>query len=178
MKDIEGIETVLERLKPHWKEIDAHFEHENNHFKALFAQDHDLIGRVLKCHLIIEHYLERFIAAHYGIQDLPEAKLSFFQKAKLLPDAGSAAAFVKPGILRLNAIRNGFGHTLRPVLRNGELGAINECLAVSRRGVVFKEPIDAIEAFTTVASTFLIVPPPHLQQAFIEAFADVRVYAL
>lgn len=78
MRDIEGMETVLERLKPHWKEIDAHFDHENNHFKALLAQDHDLIGRVLKCHLIVEHYLERFISAHYGIKDLAEAKLSFY----------------------------------------------------------------------------------------------------
>lgn len=178
MRDIEGIERVLERLKPHWAEIDAHFEHENNQFKALLAEDHDLIGRVLKCHLIIEHYLGRFITAHYGIQDIAEAKLSFFQKAKLLPDAGSASAFVKPGILRLNSIRNNFGHTLRPVLRFGSLGAINECLAIARQGVSFGGPIDAIESFTTVASTFLIVPPPNLQQVFIEAFSEVRVNAL
>jgi hypothetical protein len=178
MRDIEGIDRVVEQLNPHWKEIEAHFEHENNQFKALLAQDHDLLGRVLKCHLIIEHYLGRFLTAHYGIRDLPEAKLSFFQKAKLLPDTASAAAFVKPGILRLNAIRNDFGHTLRPVLRHNGLGPINDALAVARQGVKFQEPIEAIEAFTTVAGTFLIVAPPKLQEVFIRAFSEVRVNAL
>ena len=178
MRDIEGIDTVVKRLKPHWKEIDAHFEHENNHFKALLAQGHDLLGRVLKCHLIIEHYLGRVLTAHCGIHDLAEAKLSFYQKAKLLPDTASAAAFVKPGILRLNVIRNDFGHTLRPVLRHSDLGPINDALRVARQGVQFKEPIEAIEAFTTVASTFLIVPPPNLQEVFIRAFSEVKVNAL
>ncbi len=177
MRDIEGIETVVERLKPHWKAIEAHFEHENNRFKALLAQDHDLLGRVLKCHLVIEHYLDRFLTAHYEIRDLADAKLSFYQKAKLLPDSASAAAFVKPGIVRLNTIRNQFGHTLRPVLRNNDLGTINDALSVARRGVKFKEPIEAIEAFTTVACTFLIVPPPKLQEIFMKAFSEVKVNA-
>src|SRR5437868_70710 len=98
MRDIEGIEEVVRQLEPHWPEIFAHFELENRHFKALIAQDHDLMGRVLKCHLIIEHYLGRFLAGHFGIDDLADAKLTFFQKAKLLPDSGAAAAMVKPGI--------------------------------------------------------------------------------
>lgn len=179
MKDIEGIDRVVEHLRPHMKDIDAHFDKENNYFKALLAEDHDLMGRVLKCHLIIEHYLERFITAHYriGNKDLVDSKLSFFQKAKLLPDARTAASFVKPGVLRLNTIRNEFGHTLRPVVRSQDLGAINECLAVMRKGIQFRQPIEAIEAFTTVAATFLVVPPPELQKVFIEAFAEVRVHA-
>jgi hypothetical protein len=177
MRDIEGIEEVVRRLEPHWPEIFAHFEHENRHFKALLAHDHDIMGRVLKCHLIIEHYLARFLAAHFGIDDLPDAKLTFFQKAKLLPESGAAASMVKPGILMLNAIRNQFGHTLRPVLRGQDLGPIAEVLRVARRGAEFAEPIDAIEAFTTVACTFLIVPPPRLQAVFAQAFAHVRANA-
>jgi len=139
------------------------------------AQEHDLIGRVLKCHLVLENYLDRFLAAHFGITDLANAKLSFFQKATLLPQKASAAAFVKPGVLRLNAIRNQFGHTLRPVLRVKDLGPIDVVLSIARQRVSFKQPIDAIEAFTTVACTFLIVPPPHLQKIFMEAFKNVRV---
>jgi hypothetical protein len=178
MKDIEGLDKVLDRLKPHWPEIDAHFMHENDLFKSLLAEDHDLIGRVLKCHLIVEHYLGRFISSHYCIRDLSKTRLSFSQKAQLLPDASSAAAFVKPGILRLNKIRNDFGHTLQPGLSFSSLGPINDILGAARQGASFSEPIEAIEAFTTVASTFLIVPPPNLQQIFLEAFSDVRVNAL
>ncbi|MEO7862043.1 MAG: hypothetical protein ABIU05_16740 [Nitrospirales bacterium] len=178
MRDIEGIEDVVASLGPHWTEIHEHFERENDRFKKLMAQDHDILGRVLKCHLVIEHYLERFLSSHFGIEHLANAKLSFFQKATMLPDSGSAAAFVKPGILKLNTIRNQFGHTLRPVLRQSDLGPINEVLGVARKDVTFAEPIDAIHAFTTVASTFLIVPPPNLQKVFVEAFSKVKVNAL
>ena len=177
MRDIEGIEKVVERLRPHMPEILETFERENARFKALMSQDHDLLGRVLKCHLVVEHYLERFLSVHFGIEDLAQVKLTFHQKAKLLPDQASAAAFVKPGVVRLNAIRNQFGHTLRPVLTIQDLGPMNDVLGIARAGVQFDEPIQAIEAFTTVACTWLIVPPQHLQQAFVEAFANVRVHA-
>jgi hypothetical protein len=177
LRDIEGIEDVLGKLRPHWDEIEKHFEHENDQFKALMAEDHDTLGQVLKCHLIVEHYLDRFLSVHFGIDDISSVKLSFFQKARLLPDHASAAAFVKPGILKLNQIRNQFGHRLRAELHRGQFGPINEILEVARNGVHFEEPIDALRAFTTVASTFLVVPPPTLQDVFMDAFSTVRVHA-
>lgn len=175
MRDIEGIDKVVQRIKPHLPEIEENFERENERFKTLLGQDHDLIGRVLKCHLILEHYLERFLADHLGAPELAQAKLTFFQKAQLLPSQGHSAAFVKPGILRLNAIRNMFGHSLRPELQMGEVDVLTQALAVVRAGVRFDDPVEVIEAFTTVACTWLIIVPPHLQQAWAEAFAEVRV---
>lgn len=175
MRDIEGIDEVVRKIKPFLPEIEDNFERENDRFKALISQDHGLIGRVLKCHLILEHYLERFLAQHFGTESMKEAKLSFFQKAQLLPNQGHAAAFVRPGILRLNAIRNKFGHTLSPELEMGELEPLSQVLRLTRAGTNFAEPIDVIEAFTTVACTWLIIVPEHLQQAWIDAFSHVRV---
>lgn len=40
------------------------------------------------------------------------------------------------------------------------------------------EPIDAVEAFTTVACTWLVVPPKHHQQLFNDTFSEIRVNAL
>lgn len=174
MRDIEGVEEVVRSLTPHWEVIERHFHEENARYIALLQHDHDTLGRVLKCHLIIDHYLDRFLTEHLGIEDVADVKLSFFQKCKLLPNRGSAAAFVKPGILKLNSVRNRFGHTLQPDLENENLGPINEALAVARpnhRG----DNLSRIEAFTTVAVTFLVVPPPNLQQAFLDAFREVRV---
>ena len=54
-------------------------------------------------------------------------------------------------------------------------GSREDVLGVARPGVNFSTPIDAIEAFTTVASTFLIVPPPALQTVFMQAFQAIRV---
>lgn len=178
MRDIDGIEKVVEKLKPHYEQIEEHFASENEKFKALLQHDHDLVGRVLKCHLIVEHYLERYLETHYGIDDIENAKLHFFQKAQLLPNKKSAAAFVKPGILKLNSIRNRFGHTLQPDLNMDELGKIGDVLSVVREGAKFDSPIEAIEAFTTVVATFLIVPPKELQEVFIDAFSELRVNQL
>ncbi|MDO9319551.1 MAG: hypothetical protein Q7V56_15320 [Gammaproteobacteria bacterium] len=176
MRDIEGVEDVVRSLAPHWKEIEAHFHQENAQLIELLRHDHDSLGRVLKCHLIVEHYLDRFLAEFLNLQDIVDAKLSFFQKAKLLPNQGSATAFVKPGILKLNSIRNRFGHTLRPDLNMEELGPINEVLALARPNNQ-GDHLSRIEAFTTVAVAFLVVPPPNLQAAFLEAFRAVRVNA-
>lgn len=175
MRDIEGIETVLQKLKPHWDAIQEHFEEENARFKELLAREHDSLGRVLKCHLIVERYLERFLTANYRIQDLEGIRLSFFQKGQLLPGAGTAAAFVKPGVLKLNSIRNHFVHTLDTEIREEDLGPINEVLGIARHGVVFEDAIKRIEAFTTIACTFLVVAPPDLQGVFMDAFSEVRV---
>jgi hypothetical protein len=176
MKDIEGIEHVLHVLEPHWSEIEEDFDRHNRRFLELAAADHDAIGRVLRAHLVIESFLNTSLVSCYGIEDISELKLSFFQKAKLLPTRDSSAAFVRPGILQLNSVRNKFGHRLNHEIERHEISAILEALAVARPGIDFTNPILAIEAFTPVACAFLSVPPPHLQQLFMEAFANVRSY--
>ena len=105
---------------------------------------------------------------------LAEAKLSFFQKAKLLPDGASSAAFVKPGILQLNSIRNKFAHRLEFEIRLDEISAISDVLSIARSGAEFPSPVEAIEAFGPVACAFLSVPPPHLQCLFMEAFSHAH----
>lgn len=178
MRDIEGIEKVVDRLKPHMAEIEAHFNVENARFIELMSRPHDVVGRLLKCHLVVEHYLDRFLSEHFGIEDVESAKLGFFNKAMLLPSRASSAAFVKPGILKLNSLRNRVGHNLDTNISLGDLGPINDVLAIARAGVNFAESIKAIEAFTTVACTWLIVPPKEHQQLFLDAFSEVRVNAL
>lgn len=175
MRDIEGIEKVVARLRPHMAEIEAYFNEENERFKALMNHPHDTIGRLLKCHLVVEHYLERYLAETFGLSNIQEAKLGFFNKAMLLPTQGSSAAFVRPGILRLNKLRNDVGHSLGREPDFDGLGPIQEVLRIARSGVAFGSPIEAIEGFATVACTWLIVPPRQHQQLFAEAFSEVRV---
>lgn len=178
MRDIEGIEDVVKSLKPHWAAIDAYFAEENARYKGLMAGDHDALGRILKCHLIVENYLNRYLEAHYRLADVEDVRLSFYQKSKLLPDAATTAAFVKPGILELNAIRNQFSHQLNASIQNIAMHRINDVLAIARSGVAFVNNLERIEAFTTVACAFLIIPTPELQTVFMEAFKTVRVCSL
>lgn len=177
MRDIEGIEKVMELLRPHMAEIEARFNGENERFKALMNHPHDTIGRLLKCHLVVEHYLERYLVESFGLQNVQDAKLGFYNKAMLLPTQASSAAFVRPGILRLNRLRNDVGHALGREPKFKDLGPIQEVLLTAREGIDFASPIEAIEAFTTVACTWLIVPPQEHQELFQEAFSEVRVSA-
>lgn len=159
-------------------DIEARFNTENAKFIALMSKPHDVVGRLLKCHLVVEHYLNRFLSEHFSIEDVESAKLGFFSKVMLLPSKATSAAFVKPGILKLNTLRNRLGHNLDSVIAFSDLGPISEVLAIARKGVIFKEPIDAIEAFTAIACTWLIVPPKEHRQLFIDAFSEVKVNAL
>jgi len=174
MRVIEGIDKIIAVLKPHMKEIEDHFNNENEKFKSLIESDSDSIGKILKCHLIIEHYLNRFISDFYQINDISKVKLTFYQKAKLIPDNKTAASFVKPGILKINNIRNRVVHQLYVNLDEIDTESIDIVLNIAREGIRFKNQIEKIEAFTTIACTFLIIPPPNLQQLFIEAFSEVR----
>jgi len=175
MRDIEGIEKVLKVLKPHFKEVNANFELENNRYKSLLNREHDVLGRVLKSHLIVEHYIDRFLLEKYKIENVSEARLSFSQKVKLLPDKASAVAFIKPGILRLNSVRNKFGHSLNFALKFDDVNSIRQILKTLDEDKNFIEPVECIETFTTIVVAFLIVPPIGLQELFLEAFSDIRI---
>ena len=175
MRDIEGIQEVVEKLKPHFAVIEQHFEHENRIFIDLVSSAHNTLGRVLKCHLIVEHYLNRFLVAHFDINNFDNVRFTFAQKATLLPNRAAAAAFVKPGIFELNRIRNRFAHSLGAELPIQDLGPIRTVLDIARSRVVFGSSVEAIEAFTTVACTFLVPTPAELQQVFAEAFSTIQV---
>ena len=176
MKDIEGIEKAIAALKPYWQEIEADFNRHNERFIRLLAVDHEPIGRILRAHLVIENFLDTFLTNFYEIEEFDDLRLTFVQKAKLLPSKRSSAAFVRPGIIQLNTVRNKFGHEIDRSVENLDLSAINEVLRHTRPNVKFASKIDAIEGFAAVACAFLSVPPQHLQGIFMKAFADVRSF--
>lgn len=177
MKDIEGIDRAIAVLKPHWNEIDAEFERHNNRFKDLFAADHDTIGRVLRAHLVVESFLESYLRETFGF-DSDALRLSFAQKAGMLPTGRSSAAFVRPGVIQLNKVRNRFAHDMKHAVEQHHVSAIYEALEISRKTAKFPDPVEAIEAFAAVACAFLSVPPPRLNELFRKAFAEVRVYPI
>jgi hypothetical protein len=76
-------------------------------------QDVDAIGRILRSHLYVEHYLTEFIRhANPRLGSISEARLSFNQKLALLDTKSPGLAELKPGIAQLNKIRNRLAHRL------------------------------------------------------------------
>jgi hypothetical protein len=158
-------------LEPHWPAIEQHFDVLNARFTALMRTEHEPIGRVLKSHLVIESFIDAFLMGCFRHSDIEGGRLSFHQKASLLP-LNSGAGLVRPGILQLNRLRNKFSHRLDHVPTSEEISEIERVLTLARPSKEARTPIDAIEAFTPVACAFLDVPPEPLQEVFLQAFSS------
>jgi hypothetical protein len=168
--NLEAQQAILEAFAPIVDELTKEAQVEIARFDAAFSADHNTIGRVLKVHLVIEQYLNEHIRAKYKIENLEELRLSFAQKTLLLKDDLSPAAWVKGAIQNVNAVRNKFSHTLTPRIEWGAINNVIDVLKIARKGIIYKDPIDAIEAFAPVACAFLIEAPSskrtHLEQLF------------
>ncbi len=174
MAEVEGISEAVDELEPHWEAILASYERERRRYDSLFFGGHDHIGRVLKCHLVVEHYLERFLIEEMALDQLKSARLSFFQKAALLPSKHVGAAWIRPGILELNTIRNNLVHELSTDPADVELRHVTSVLRIARPKQNFSSAVDRIEAFTPVACAVLIPADKTLQEVFARALRHIR----
>jgi hypothetical protein len=127
-------------------------------WERLEGIDYETMGYLLSCHLIIEHYMEEFLATQSQELDWRAAKLTFGQKAALLTKVAFPDAYdMVPPIKHLNGLRNKFGHKVTFKLTSEDL----DPLAAYLRKVV-KEPesiptsaIDILHMFTSLVCVFL-----------------------
>ena len=82
MRIIDGLENFMNSLKPYLPQIEEAFNEENERYKALIEQDHKLIGRVLKSHLILEQYLNKFLLNRYSGLNLKKTKAQILDRSK------------------------------------------------------------------------------------------------
>ena len=99
-----GRKATLDALNLLFAERDARWE-----------QDIDAIGRILRSHLFVEHYLQTYIVARNpNLRSVADARLSFTQTLALAKlDESVLVAELRPGIKRLNIVRNRLAHNLR-----------------------------------------------------------------
>lgn len=172
---LEAQKALLDLFAPIMDEMSKEAQVEIERFDAAFSADHNAIGRILRVHLVIEQYMNEHIKVEYKIDNLEELRLTFSQKTKLLKDGLSAAAFVKPAIQNVNSVRNKFSHTLAPKIEWGAINNVTDVMKVARKGLVYSEPIDAIEAFAPVACAFLINAPSSRRAQFEQLFQSGKM---
>jgi hypothetical protein len=141
----------------------AHSNAQINELNLRWNQDAVLIGRILRAHLFVEHYLTKYLAARNpNVGDIEEARLSFFQKVALLGQNDPRVSYLVPGIRRLNAVRNRLAHTLSALVSLEDrdcflavelFSALRNALALP--SVPSSEPIDTLEAFAQHAGMAL-----------------------
>ena len=85
----------------------------NKKILPLLNSQTDELGLILKCHLIIEHYIDEFlIVAYPTIKSWARIRLTFNQKLELINDPQTVLGMVYPSIKCLNTLRNKFSHKL------------------------------------------------------------------
>ena len=142
----------------------ALMEQRFNEFNAVWEQDAGRIGRVLRVHLAVEHFLTEYLAfANPKLGSLDNAQLSFRQKVELLGDDDRLMCVLKPGIRRLNTIRNRIAHKLRVDIsaedREALLG-IEIFKAMRTKGAKYvdprpDDPLSVVEQFAMFAANVL-----------------------
>ncbi len=78
--------------------------------REMLLSPHDDLGLVLKCHLIAEDSLTRYLKVAKGLKNVENARLSFSQKVDLLDDGDGSVFNSRGGLREINSIRNSFGH--------------------------------------------------------------------
>lgn len=174
MHDIDGIEEAFAELKPHWNKIEEKFNIENQKLLKLISTDHDNLGEILKFHLIIENYLNNFLIGWFQFNEIDNLKLSFIQKALMIPDE-SHASFVKSSIIELNKIRNKFAHEISTVTDNLNIREIEKVLEIARKDIFYPNNITKIKAFIPIACAFLLPSSTELDFLINNVFKKIKI---
>jgi hypothetical protein len=137
-------------------------EADHKKFKAEFdkfwSKDDDVLGLILKCHLIVEVFMTECLrVAFSGIDNFEDARLSFSQKHHLLTGWTFGFPWIKDGVRALNSLRNKVAHNIDYEIREEDLAKIYSCMdafshaqrAQPKRGQ------QAIVAFTELAAMAL-----------------------
>lgn len=132
------------------------FDEEFDRLNRTWAQDTSGIGRVLRSHLFVEHFLSEYLKTRAPELDIVGAQLTFAKKLSLLGEGASSVRHLIPGMKRLNAVRNRMGHTLKAdvteqdleiILSIGLFRAMREEAAKGSGKPVSNDPIATIEEF-------------------------------
>jgi len=141
----------------------AHTDSQINDLNSRWNQDAAMMGRILRSHLFVEHYLTSYLQARNPrLGSLDSARLTFSQKAELVGANDARVAYLIPGVRRLNKIRNRMAHTLsasitaedRESLLSVDLfRALRD--ALSAPAIPSTDPVDVLESFSQHAGVTL-----------------------
>lgn len=141
----------------------AHTDAQIEELNAKWNQNAALMGLILRSHLFVEYYLERYLRTrnpHLG--SLENARLTFAQKTELMSKGDGSVAYLLPGIKRLNKIRNRMAHTLSASITEEDRDVLLDINifrslrdALASPGTPSAAPIDVLESFAQHAGMVL-----------------------
>lgn len=149
------IARVIEIMGGHGAAFEK-LEREHAEVARVWDQDTEIVGRILRAHLFVEHFLTEYLAARAPSLDIKQAGLPFSRKLAMLGTGEPGVSYLIPGLRLVNEIRNRIAHRLRADVSENDakrLLSIEIFRALRsesdrRRGVPSStEPADVVERF-------------------------------
>lgn len=144
-------------------------------------QDTESIGRILRAHLYVEHYLTEHIEkANPRLGSVRDARLSFSQKLELLDSKHPARASLKSGIAHLNKIRNRLAHNLNAQVTKADSdvflrSSLFGSMTVATNGLTAESPpLEVMERFAQFAANSLTSEFSTFGEAFSRALEEAK----
>jgi hypothetical protein len=161
--------------------IDAEF----GEMQQRWNQDIVAIGRILRSHLYVEHYLGEYLTkANLRLGPVAQGRLTFAQKLALLDPKDTRLSDVLPGIKHLNKIRNRLAHNLSAVVTTHDASIFLSAKYFkamrdegAKPGVPSQDPLDVLEQFAQHASHSLGGEFSPFGIAFAKALSDCSLPA-
>jgi len=129
----------------------------------LWNQEHNTIGRILRSHLFVEHFMNQVLLKKFlNVNNLKECRLSFAQKLALLKGYSNIIELIHPGLKSLNKSRNQISHNLQYKLSREDIKSFTSIkvfqavrIALAAPGKPSDEPIEILESFAKFAGSCL-----------------------
>lgn len=103
----------------------------NKEISQLLNSKTDEMGIILKCHLIIEYYLNEFLSVGYPtINHWERIRLSFNQKLELVKNPNTMLGMAYSSIKSLNSLRNKFSHRLGYKIKKEDFKEIKDLMTI------------------------------------------------
>ncbi|WP_430504747.1 hypothetical protein [Ralstonia pseudosolanacearum] len=121
----EFVRTLLNDVAHHEEAIAAF----NSEYLSYLEKDRVLIGQVLLSHLIVEHFLDRYLCvANPGLGAGKKERMGFAKKweIKRVPPA-SLLELHGSGVIALNTLRNKIAHDLKAQIEPSDIEPIKAC---------------------------------------------------
>lgn len=95
--------------------------------KKLLDQNHERIGKIISCHLVLEHFINRELELLNNIsyQQRKDARLTFFSKVKMLPKTGMLYSPLINAMIKVNTLRNMYAHNLNYEITEAQMKKID-----------------------------------------------------
>lgn len=152
-------QMMFELMQKDMEANKADFEKELVAFEESWNKEHSTIGAVVRAHLLVEHHLHRFFKTAYPMMgNVRKARISFWKICHLLSYENSIVAFLLPGLLEFNELRNRMAHNLTKDLVEEDIKEIRNFVTEHCHLKIFKvsSPLELIDIYGRIAAGTLM----------------------